>query len=282
MHARTEYDDKYPVADSLLDVKAISWLKNHRKDSIVNCIDKYLQLCKKYGGEYKYSSTTQVNSIFSTTNFEVKRELPVDKYEDERKINPYYIDDPYTASNALAKIDRERKGIPLDAYLSLIMAAICITFGIFSFRITPLKTWISAIVVGGVLAVCVSVIFAAIYDRMIFPIFLTTLEVITSSICVVNIFRRRHKYISGITYLLSLSILPFFILAIYWGLQAYIQDKYYVVDENVLHHGRLYEFSFWLDANSNNFLIANCIFALVMMLFVMIPLIKKWRANPEE
>jgi hypothetical protein len=282
MHIRSEYGDDYDVADSLLDVRAVCWLKDHRKDSIVNCIDKYLQLCRKYGGEYKFSSTTQVNSIFSTTDFEVKKELPQTKYGSDRKAYPYYIDDRYRASGALSVIGRERRGIPAELYLSLVLAAICISFGIFSFRITPLKTWISAIVVGGVLAVCVSVVFATIYSRTIFPLFLTSLELITLSICVVNILRRKHKYISGIAYVLALSMLSFFILAIYWGLKAYIQDKYYVVDESVLHHGRLYEFKLWLDANSNNFFIGNNIFALLMMFFVMIPLIKKWRANPEE
>lgn len=275
------YGEGYLDQDSLLDIKAISWLKDHRKDSIITYIDKYLQLCKKYGGEYKFNSTVHVSSIFSTPDFQVKEEIPASKYDNDEKLNSRYIQTPYISLRGIEEITNARGGLRLQEYFAVLMFSLCLSFALFSFRITPIKTWISAVIVAGLIIVGTSVLYGVLNNEKILLLSPLILGSVAFGISVVNIFRKKWKYFSGINYLLFLVVLPFFIVAVYEVLNEYTKDAYFR-ETKISVDSFTYQSYEWLKSNFNNFLIADYIFAILMMLFVMIPLIKKWRANPEE
>ncbi|MBV4357089.1 hypothetical protein [Pinibacter aurantiacus] len=276
------YNEGYIIdKDSLLDIKAISWLKDHRKDSIITYIDKYLQLCKKYGGEYKFNSTAHVSSIFSTTDLLVKEEIPTDKYDKDEKVNNRYIQTPYVSLNAIEEITDARKGLKLEQYFACAIVALGFCFVLFSFRITPIKTWISAIVMAVILTVGTVTLYIVSNNERILILSPVVLAVASLCISAGSIFQKKRKYLAGVTYLLTWIVLPFFVLAVYGFLYEYTQYGYYE-DVTYIKNGFTHQMHDWLKDNDKNFLIANFIFALLMALFVMIPLIKKWRANPEE
>jgi len=275
------YDEGYIDKDSLLDIKAIAWLKEHRKDSIITYIDKYLQLCKKYGGEYKFNSTAHVNSIFATSDFQVKEEIPMTKYDKDEKLNNRYIQSPYISLSAIERIIEVRKGLQLEEYFAWVMFALGFSFALFSFRVVPVKAWITAIVVAGLLAIGTAILYVVSNNERV--LILSPIVLTIGSLCVsaVSIFQKKRKFFAGVSYLLAWIALPFFVVALYGFLYEYTGYSYYA---SVMYakEGFSHQMHDWLKDNSNNFLIANCIFALLMALFVMIPLIKKWRANPEE
>ncbi|MDI3322312.1 hypothetical protein [Pinibacter soli] len=274
------YDETEPDYDSLLNEKAISWLKMHRKDSIINCIDKYLQLCRKYGAEYKFNSTAHVNGIFSTPDFIVKEEIPSGKFDSRGMLNSYYIANEYRANGALNTIYFARQGLMPDEYWILSMWTLCLSYLLFSFRVTPIKTWISSIIAGVILTVCTVVGFASGRDENLLTLSPIVVGIVGLSISVVNTFKKRQKFLSGITYLLSLFVSTFFVLAVYSFVYRITRYDHYSTAKKVFTFSdRLHD---WLGDNSNSFFITNFVFSLLMMLFVMIPLIKKWRANPEE
>lgn len=277
--SRSYFEESESDSDSLLDVKAISWLKNHRKDSIINCIDKYLQLCRKYGADYKFNSTNHVNNIFSTTDFIVKEEIPTYRYGQSGVVKNYYIERYYLVSGAISKIENARQGLRSGEYAALMMWTLCLSCLLFSFRITPLRTWITSIVVALVLTICTIVSYASTNDESILTLSPIVIGLGGLLISIINIFAKKHKYLAGVAYLLFLFVSTFFVIAVYGF--AYKCTYYYYgnVEVSPVFSDRLHD---WLGNNTNNFFIANCIFCLLIVLVVMIPLIKKWRANPEE
>lgn len=277
---RGVYDEAEPDYDSLLNDKAISWLKTHRKDSIINCIDKYLQLCRKYGAEYKFNSSTHVNGIFSTPDFIVKEEIPSEKRDSRGVLNSYYIADEYWINGALNTIQFARAGIPLDEYWILGMWTLCLSCLLFSFRVTPIKTWITSIIAAIVLTVCTVIAYASLSDEKIMTLSAIVVGIVGFLISLFNIISKRQKFFSGIAYLLSLFTSTFWVMALYTFLYRSTGYDHYSTAKKVLTFSD--RFHDWLGDNSNNFAIANCVFCLLLVLFVMIPLIKKWRANPEE
>ncbi|MNE76102.1 hypothetical protein D3C80_1723160 [compost metagenome] len=111
--------------------------------------------------------------------------------------------------------------------------------------------------------------FILLYKEGFYPFIV--IEAIAAFIIAVNLIsQKRKKLVAGICYLLSL-----------WSLSGFITVSYFLLKEYWL-RGDYNSYS-W-EISSDNLLLhyTNLLFALIMVIFIMIPLAKKLQANPEE
>jgi hypothetical protein len=273
-----EYEDRDD--SSRLYIKARRWLTEHRKDSIINIIDRYLRLCKKYGGHYRLNVMSHVNSIFATPEFSIG-DNRIESYEPETGFAPYI--DRYNVTQGLYKVEYAREGLDKGILIALFYFTLCAGILLFSFRVVPIAIWFRGIVVAIIFLILIAIAgitssTGIVPTTMAIVIFVFGLYVFSH-----NVTTKTYKLTSGVCYLLSLWSLPAITMVVHELLRIICRYNFdYSEQEIALHHNRAYRFYSWLGDHSKDWVVAGLIFALLMMFFVMIPLIKKWRANPEE
>lgn len=266
--------------DSLIDIKARRWLTERKKDSIAYIIYRYFRICRQYGGTYRLNVKSHVNSIFATPNLNIQ-DNGIESSKPETGFAPYI--DRYNVTGGIDKVEYARKGLDKEAIIALFYFVLCASILLFSFRVVPIGTWFRGIIVAILLLILIAIA-GVISSTGIAPTTMTVvIFVFGLYIFLHNVSTKTYKLTSGVAYLLSLWGLPVITIVIHEWLRIICQYNFdYSQEEIVLHHNRAYRFYTWLGDHSKDWMIAGLIFSLLMMLFIMIPLIKKWRANPEE
>lgn len=251
--------------DFLITENANQLLRYHKKEEVRKVLDQYLRICDKYRVNYKLNTQKLSDQIFATPDFKLNgTTIGRSDYEAKEFVETYKLQNVFNTLDD-AKSKNILSGDDLSAFIYW-----CITLSIilFSFRITKIKTWFIGIITFGLLVI-INTMFVFIYNEGFFPFII--LEAIVIFIIAINLIsRKKKKLVSGICYLLSL-----------WSLSSFITISYFLLKE------------FWLSGNYNRYsggisydnLILhyiNFLFALLMIIFIMIPLAKKLQANPEE
>lgn len=251
--------------DAQISENANQLLRYHKKEEVRKVLDHYLRICDKYGVDYKLNTQKLTDQIFSTPDFKLNG-VTIARSDYQAK---EYVD-TYRLQNAISVIDDAQfKNILRNGDLSaFIYWCITLTIILFSFRIIKIKTWFIGIITFGLLLIINSV-FILIYKEGFYPFIV--LEAIAAFIIAVNLIsQKRKKLASGICYLLSL-----------WSLSGFITVSYFLLKEYWL-RGDYKRYSWGISSDNMLLHYTNILFALIMIIFVMIPLAKKLQANPEE
>jgi hypothetical protein len=259
------------------------WLLNRQKDSVSWVIREYLKLCNKYGISYRFDPEQQAAAVFQTSRFLVIKEI--NSYPDKDG-NPYIN---AGLENKLYGLDQQRVDTWWDklAVIALLYLSLGAALIIFSFRLTHIRTWFLALVTTGILALVFSISTAVIRypDDWIVEaaIYIT---IIASFIVALQLIRKRTmRQVAGIALICFIWSFPFLIP----GILNLLADR-------SLRSGRLYELGEiqtytndkppyiyeWVHTHEDLIHGLNVVFIILMAAFVIIPLARRWQANPEE
>lgn len=275
------------------DSIAKRWLINGRQDSVRMILADYLRLCKKYGAAYRFHPEEHVANVFGHVGFPVRYELMTNNYEPDPSSPEYanrlrYTDGPafienQTVSNAISATDTARRGwLDMPILLFFFYFSFGLALLIFSFRITALRTWFIAVIGANIWAAVFGVLLALVrLEHHMLLIFLM-LAFAFLGVSVYLIGRRESKTRAGVLYLWSLWAFPAVIPALAsWIERITSPASYYrdgvvgYVEEPAPVHDFIREH--WLMISTGNVLLM-----VAVLLFLFIPLARKWQAMPEE
>lgn len=237
------------------------WLQENQRDSVKLVINKYLDLIKKYGGTYEFNVDAHVTNIFSTKNFVVTRTIQAynDSGNDKEFINRYNAISSINAQNETNVRDRDDDLVFFYFYFSFAIAIL-----ITSFRWFRLRTWVVSLIGAAVWGIIFVLIGIASRDGDTAILFYIALALLFLLIGGGMIISKINKPYSGV-------LLTWF----YWPLPS-LWPCIRLLDE---WHRRYYQYN---DDGWNIFHYWNYILIFIITILVIIPLAKRWQANPEQ
>ncbi|MNS82728.1 hypothetical protein D3C72_1164810 [compost metagenome] len=238
---------------------------NHKSDTVKAIINRYLSICNKYGIEYRLDVDRLVNSIFATPDFRLNGKT-IEQYGTEGD----YVQS-YNLNNAITTLDnaKHRNIMSLEDSICFIYWCLGCTIVLLSFRITQIKIWFISLITFGVLVILNILLMVSSEKDACMLLILQPIAAFILAFVYIN--KRRKKLVSGVCYLLALWSLTGFI-SVSYRLLVKLSDRIDYLSKTETDY---YKPVYYIDY-------ANFIFALLMIIFVMIPLAKKWQANPAE
>lgn len=242
------------------------------QDSLAIIIKNYLNLIQKYGGNSRLDVYAHVLGIFSEPKFAVKSVIPTTQYsytEDrERRHNNYVEENVGTVLSVLLAFQKTGKWF--SGYVSpLLYLAYYLSLLLFLFRLSSLRVWLYALLGLGIILL-MYFLFAIVVNNEPFW-FIIFATVIYLLIAALGIQSKTHKTASGL-------FLHWFIIQqpiIWFMLYFSIFDRYNVNDmESVARHN-------WIEKNLDMLNNYNLLFSVIILLFIALPLWRRWQSNPE-
>lgn len=253
-----------------LDAVAKRWLCEGRKDSVTAVINDFLVLVRQYGGSYRFDVDEHVRNIFATPRFLVTGVIPtVISNGPTDYITPYVVNEPFSNLSNIYLRDRSS-----DLLLSLSYFAVCFALLIFSFRITRLRTWFTALIVLGVYLILFSLSMAmgASHNSEGAGIFFVFVSLGCLVFSVYSIRTRTCKLYAGITFLIFTWTLPSLLPILGAIREVGTYNEHYNTDR----------LGAWLYDHWSEFMVINLLTVLIIIALLLIPLARKWQACPEE
>jgi len=271
-----QVSDKFAVNET-----AHRWLMQHKQDSVKWVMDEYLKLCDKYNAVYQFNTENESKACFKTADFRVQHYIGEDNYGAGRA----YIEKK-DVSNSLERIDEVRD--PSQNYRQLIgilYLSICLALAILSFRITRLRTWFIAAVGSGLWAMLFGLGAAFTRGSSLFAMFMyMILAIAFIGYATVNILRKKNKSFAGFSFLRFTWMLPALVPLFFTFLErAVFREDMYVYDQagNAEYIGP-HPVYLWINDHWGLINACNMVFVVLMIAWVLIPLARRWQANPEE
>ena len=266
-----------------IDETAKRWLLNNKQDSVKWIMDEYLKLCDKYGAQYDFNTAEEAKACFTTPDFRVEHYIDEGHYDREDKETFIERRDVF---NSLERIDDVRdRSWDYKEIIAFLYFGICAALLIFSFRTTKLRTWFIAAIGTGLWAMFFGLLAAMARGNESLIIFLfLTLAVIFFLYACWNIITRKLKLSSGLCFLWFLWALPALVPLFFVFLQkSFFRADRYRYDQagnsEYIGPDPRYE---WIETHWTHISVANLILVVIMVALVLIPLMRKWQANPEE
>ncbi len=257
--------------------RVTNWLKNGKQDSIRTLMTEYMDLQKKHGLKTNLTVSSWMERIYRPPLFPVSSSVYIHKSES-------FNGEPYTEYNNLSFgygyiSDAYHKNPLKHVILVSLYVSLFVSILLFSFRITSRKSWLTALVSAGLLCFIngiISIILgtSGVNDDNLFTfalVYWSSLFAGSAIYIYEKIFRKSGKGKSAVILNIFLWILPFICLLHYI---EYMNGNYY--DEK-----NYTPVSKFFKDNPILFFWINLIFVIVL-LFFLTKMLKKWRALPEE
>jgi hypothetical protein len=287
-------DEENIRTDRQNDTIAKRWLLNNQQDSVATVIKEYLALVKKYGGNYRFNADQHTRQIFSEQGFPIR--YIINQYDNQDYVETDTGITPTTAptvyiqeqglTDGLSIIARARRGwLNSETAIFLLYWSLGIALLIFSFRITQVRVWFIAIIGCGIWCAIFGVLaaFGSGVDSGYALSFIFILLSIAFAIASITLIRsKQSKRNAGVLYLWSLWSTPALIPTIMVWLQHITSPKdiYEPVRKiSITPPAPLYD---WIQSNWPLIATSNLTLFLLLLIFLYIPLARKWQAMPEE
>lgn len=290
--------------DTALSLTARHWLMTGQRDSVSGILKQYLQLVKKYGGQYRFDPEMHVNSIFNTPRFELRYSLSVYKphEENEQAVTETAVsatEDPRQQAPQLKYSERTAyvEGRNAEQALSLISqarntnagifgnivylyTALVLTILIFSFRLTGMRTWFIAVIGAGLLTAIVGLMIAVASGGIGSLMFVIILELAFTAMAVIGQNTGWTRRWAGVMLLWSIAGMPFMLPCVWTLLRDATYPEYSISINGMVSVPS--PFHTFLSTYQDEALYANVFLALILIAAFYIPLARKWQAMPEE
>ncbi|MCO6565094.1 MAG: hypothetical protein J6581_06590 [Apibacter sp.] len=266
-----------------------NWLIKEQKDSIRNLIHKYLNLQKKHNLSSNLTVNSWMKLVYNPPNYFV----PQSNYISKTKT---YYDDNIKHYVEFQNLDFAYQKI-YDAYnngnfsnkfiLVILYIALNLSILLFTYRTTSGKAWLIALVVLGLLTFIngiFSVVFQLFFIDNHFSHIICLINIYWSFVflfmCVyilIKLYKKQAKNKSAIMINLILWMLPNIPILYFISFMLSMNESIYGEDQNTyissMYHYFYDHFTvfFWI----------NLIFVIIILFFIA-KIIKKWRALPEE
>jgi len=267
--------------------KTYNLLHNQKKDSIQVLLDDYLNLVKEYEVGHRFRDKNWIDYVYNPPYYFVDYELSSpSRYSDAHKkhFKKDYISHA-DMRNTLVNLGRSKSCIfdPVE-YLICLYIALGIALMIFTFRMTSMKTWIIS-VVGSIVIYFIFFSLFFLVGLLIFGMEESLASILF--LCFVFIFwflaysgilSEKRKLISGVNFIWSIWTFPAILPVIVALYTSYLDWKFpYRYGPNSAEHPHL----IWIRDNWDLIFGANLILVLLFV-FLILPVIKKWQAMAEE
>lgn len=255
------------------------WLLNKQKDSIEKVLTDFLNICDKYHIDYRFDPKKRVQMVFAEPDFSLNEQIGSTSFDSSNE-NAEYIE-VYKLETALSRAAHAKRDFwNRDILIPLLYYAFSFAIVIFSFRITRLRIWFLSLLGSVLWGIILSLIGISsnMEEGMMLLFVILALGFVIFSFMAIR--EKGNKLFSGLTLVWFTWMLPSIIPLIFGFIYSstrlpcqYVGNTYNCpthpmhawIDQN------------WLLINSMNF-----IFILLVVVFVLLPLARKWQANPEE
>lgn len=266
-------DDRREISD-----RGKSWLLQGHKDSVLLCLTQFESLLKKYEIPRRISMEGQIPLIFSDRFLvsELADRYDESHWEDDVKVYHTYLDKS-DLEQVFQNITNARDGFwTHEMLLVLLYYAIGAAIVLFSFRLVKLRLWFIALVSLGVLSIIYALMMVLVHEEEFAIYMYLGIFLIVSVLTIGWIRDRIFKSFSAVG-----------LLWIIWNISVLIPMLYAMVstwfDYNRMEGVDYYDtMDYWLEQHAVHMAWLNLPFVLLMVAFVLIPLARKWHANPEE
>lgn len=308
--------------DSLVRLEVQRWMKENNKKAIATVFQDYFaitnqnQLKSNISPEewmdlvYNYPEFTNYKTIgkaelelqyeyenseavIAVENEAVGQDLATDTTDFEIKRvegQQYVFSKYYVSQTALVKYYQliasswENPLLDWDFLMVVLYLSFGFSVAIFSFKVTAAKNWLIALIALGVIQIIFGIATAFFSYSMTYPLFYLFLFLSLSVYFTIIYTRKKGKKWSGIVLNQILWLLPGFLPMIYIFVMNFVKESCgynnrYNERTNVL----VEEFPKidWLESNEMVLMLINLV-VVVLVLFWLSSVIKKWRGIPEE
>lgn len=269
-------------------------LNGNQKAKIQALLKDYLKLADEYEVGYRFKDKNWIDYVYNPPYYFIDYELTTPSRYNEVNQKTYKKDyiGQTDMETALTTIKRAKEGVfESFSYLLILYIASGISLLIFTFRMTTMRTWVVA-VVGSIVVFfiyfCLYFLFGMMFSAVnetyglslllgfIFLFFLLAFS---------GIFSGKRKLISGVNFIWSIwtfgAISPIII-----GLYSSYLDRIYSYNyySEVVPAGYKYTqhpHVIWIRDNFETIMYLNLILVFIFLILIL-PVIKKWKAMPEE
>jgi len=267
--------------------KTYNLLHGQKKDSIQVLLDNYLKLAKEYKIGHRFKDKNWIDYVYNPPYYFVDYELSSpSRYSDAHK--QHFKKDYVSHSdlkNTLVNLHRSKSSIfgPVE-YLICLYIALGITLMIFTFRMTAMRTWIISVVGSIVIYFIFFSLFFLIgllifgmeesLASIMFFLFVFIFWLLSYS----GILSGKRKLVSGVNFIWSIWTFPAVLPVLVASYTIYLDWKYpYRYEPNRVEHAHLV----WIRENWDLIFGVNLILVF-LLIFLILPVIKKWQAMAEE
>lgn len=308
--------------DSLMRLQVQRWMKNDDKAEIANVFQKYLAIANSHQLKSNISAETWMELVYDYPEFTkyaiigtTERELQYDyenpdaEYEVEvvegeqkfivdttstilKKVDGqfYYYSKYFVSQDVLVKyyeaiaVSWENPLVGWDFIMVVLYLSFGISLLVFSFKVTSARSWLIALISLGVLQIILGIGTLLLNYSMTYPL-LNILIFVTLCIYFAIIYiQHKGKKWSGIVLNHILWLMPGFLPMVYTTVMYWVKNYSGYYDRYDAVTGRYVE-EFpkidWLESNGMVLVILNLV-AVILIMFVLSKVIKKWRGIPED
>ena len=262
-------------------------LQYERKAEIEKLLNDYLVLADKYEISYRFKDARWIDYVYNPpyyfVDYDLSREQKYDNYNDR------YIDIDHVRGDDLTRsignlIQSKSNVISIESVAVLLYLALFFAILIFTFRMTSMRIWLMS----SAGAIIVMFIYGALTafgfviargDSEVWMINQPLLFILAFwAILIYCLKKRKRKKMAGMFLNFCIVTLPA-IFPLLTAIYANYLDKYsgYKYSELAYHHPH-YEL---ISQNVRELFLVN-VGVSILLLFLIIPLIKKWKSLPEE
>jgi len=282
-YCNNEIDDTANLRDQYENhIIANRWLKNNRLDSIRLFLVNYSAILKELELDNFINTDTLMKEYENNPNFQVWtfHDHQPNYYSGEEDTYYYYDND---LSNVLENMKSAHERVVFfksDEIIRYLFFAFGFSLLIFSFRLTKLKSWVIALLslmLWGIITGMYLTFSRSSNDgEGLFIIYSIGFGLCSTLL----IFNKANKLLSAVFLNLFTWSLIYVIPVIYEYIKDHARRKYNNSEDMIKspEAEKLYEF-YRQNENTAHFL--GFVFIFLMVSFVIIPLAKKWQANPE-
>lgn len=268
-------------------------LKNNQKDSIQKMMIDYLKLADDLEVGYRFKDKNWIDYVYNPPYYFVDYELQQSTRYNQSENRTYYKD--YIHENglrqAISNIDEAQTGIfKFYELLTWLYVALFISLLIFTFRMTSTRAWVVSIV-GSIVVffIYISIFFIFMQSRFIEETILGLGLILLFFfvfwlIMLVGVSNSKWKLASGVNLnwvILTLGAIVPTLLGLYSNI---IDNRYppkYEYDEFGNGVYNQHPHSEWISDHFDCILLLN-FFIVLIAIFVLIPIIKKWQSMADE
>ena len=262
------------------------WLIGHKKDSIRNILNKYIEIADKYRIRHALNANELTEYCFDDSNYKVSFTL--------ENYYPYGNSDINNISSNSAEFGnlnsaigevqqiRSKNFFNISEWEIIFYIALVLSLALFSFRITRFKPWIISVLGFGVLSIIAGIINGIFNSEELILFLIIIFTIFCFVISIINIRRQNNKLFTGLFLIWSSILLGIQLPSIL----RITQNNTRAISECVNNHWVIirpeHPFNIWISNNWDMINAMNIIFIFLMMFFYLIPMAYKWQANPAE
>lgn len=254
------------------------WLTEGKRDSVLQLLEKTWLLCDTYGATYSVSPQEQTAAVFADSAFEVTKWLG--NYQVDNLEYPDEYVDIEKVKGSLSRIDETRMGFwDKEIWMILIYTAFCMGIFLFSFRATRLKNWFIAIIGVGIWSILIALVMVNVsyqYSDQVFPAILMGLFVVFVIYLTTSVRNKNNKLIAGVVLNWVIWLLPAILPLLWTFLIEVTEVECY---QGTCPDTPFHDFLRW---NWSALLWGNLAVVILSMYLWLIPVARRWQANPEE